>query len=100
MKKKYFHLITPLFLSMFMGTLNAQQNVGIGTSTPNASAQLDVSSTNKGALIPRMTTTQRKAISAPAAGLLVFDMDKKTIYMHDGIKWHPFLTTHHSPFTK
>lgn len=91
MKKKYFHLLVPVFISIMIGPLKAQQNVGIGTTTPNASAQLDVSSTNKGALIPRMTTTQRKAISAPAAGLLVFDMDKKTIYMFDGSKWHPFL---------
>ena len=48
------------------------QNVGVGTSTPAASAQLDVSSTTKGFLPPRMTTAQRIAIAAPAEGLLVY----------------------------
>ena len=47
-----------LFQNQFM---LAQQNVGIGTTTPNASALLDVSSTTKGILIPRMTGAQRLA---------------------------------------
>ena len=45
--------------------------VGIGTTTPNASAILDVESTTKGLLIPRMTNTEAAAI-APAAGLLIY----------------------------
>lgn len=48
------------------------QNVGIGTTTPNASAQLDVTSTSKGVLIPRMTGAQRNAIVSPVAGLLIY----------------------------
>ncbi len=47
------------------------QSVGIGTTTPNTSAQLDITSTNKGMLIPRMTGAQRIAIPAPAVGLMV-----------------------------
>lgn len=50
-------------------------SVGIGTATPNASAALDVSSTAKGMLVPRMTSAQRTAISSPAQGLLVFQTD-------------------------
>jgi hypothetical protein len=49
------------------------RNVGIGTTSPNASALLDVSSTTKGFLPPRLTTTQKNAISSPAAGLVVYD---------------------------
>lgn len=48
-------------------------NVGIGTTTPNASAVLDASSTSKGFLPPRMTTVQRDAIASPAAGLVIFN---------------------------
>ena len=46
--------------------------VGIGTSTPAASAALDISSTNKGVLLPNMTSAQMNAIASPATGLLVF----------------------------
>ena len=47
--------------------------VGIGTNSPNASAILDLSSTSKGILVPRMTTTERNAISSPSEGLLIFN---------------------------
>lgn len=51
------------------------QNVGIGTSTPNSSAQLDISSSSKGFLPPRMTFAQRNGIQNPATGLVVFCTD-------------------------
>lgn len=49
------------------------QNVGIGTGSPHASAQLEVSSGGKGLLIPRMTTAAISSITNPAKGLLVYD---------------------------
>jgi hypothetical protein len=49
------------------------QSVGIGTATPNPSAVLDVTSTTRGVLLPRLTTVQRNAIAAPAQGLLIFN---------------------------
>lgn len=73
--------------------VNAQQNVGIGTSNPAATAKLDVSSTSQGMLLPRMTSAQREAISFPAVGLLVYDTDKGTLAMFDGIKWRFFYST-------
>lgn len=78
------------FAFLFAYALQAQ-NVGIGTTTPDASAALDVSSTTQGTLITRMTTAQRRSITSPAPGLLVYDLDKKTIYMWNGHDWLPFL---------
>lgn len=49
--------------------------VGIGTPTPNASAQLDVNSTTKGFLPPRMTQVQRQNINSPTDGLMVYQID-------------------------
>lgn len=53
----------------------SQNNVGIGTNTPDASALLDLSTNNKGILIPRLSSAQRIAIVTPANGLMVFDTD-------------------------
>ncbi len=65
-----------LFQNQFM---LAQQNVGIGTTTPNASALLDVSSTTKGILIPRMTGAQRLAIPSPSIGLMVIQTNTEAV---------------------
>lgn len=63
------------------------QNVGIGTTTPDTSAQLDVSSTNKGFLPPRMTIAQRSAIPSPVAGLIIWCMDCNQLQVYDGSVW-------------
>lgn len=68
------------------------QGVGIGTNTPAPSAILEVKSNSQGLLISRLTTSQRKAIVSPAVGLLVYDLDKNTLYMFDGFSWLPFAT--------
>ncbi|MEQ1734182.1 MAG: tail fiber protein [Bacteroidia bacterium] len=62
-------------------------NVGINTTAPATSAQLDVTSTTAGFAMPRMTSVQRKAIVAPIAGLQVYDLTLKGVYIHDGTKW-------------
>jgi hypothetical protein len=54
-------------------TVTGGGQVGISQTSPNASAQLDVTSTTRGFLPPRMTTTQRDAISSPAAGLVIYN---------------------------
>jgi hypothetical protein len=69
------------------------QAVGIGTNTPNNSAALDISSSNKGLLMPRMSSAQRKLIASPAPGLFVFDTDKNCFFMFDGAKWQAIVFT-------
>jgi Protein of unknown function (DUF1566) len=64
-----------LLLSFLFFSISLQAQTGIGTTTPAASALLDVSSTTKGFLPPRMTGTQRNAIANPANGLVVFCID-------------------------
>lgn len=56
-------------------------------STANSSALLDVKSTTKGILIPRLSTPQRAAIASPAKGLLVYDSTAKNFYFFDGSNW-------------
>jgi hypothetical protein len=63
------------------------QNVGIGTPTPNASAMLDISSNNKGLLMPRMSSAQRNAIVAPAKGLMAFDSSQNSFWYYNGSGW-------------
>lgn len=65
-----------VFLSFVVSLLfllpSQAQTVGIGTTTPHASAQLDISSSSKGFLPPRMTGAQRDAIVNPPAGLMIW----------------------------
>jgi hypothetical protein len=63
-------------------------NVGIGTTSPDADAILDVSSTTRGFLPPRMTTTQRDAIAAPVpAGLMVYNSTTNKLNFYNGTAW-------------
>ncbi|MGE3757861.1 MAG: beta strand repeat-containing protein, partial [Pseudobdellovibrionaceae bacterium] len=62
-------------------------NVGIGNISPAATAILDITSTTKGLLIPRMTEAQRDAISSPATGLQVYNTDDNRINFYNGSAW-------------
>ena len=54
-----------LFIAfLLLYCIKGEAQVGVGTTTPNSSAQLDITSTSKGVLIPRMTAAQREAIPA------------------------------------
>ena len=68
-------------------------NVGIGTTSPAASALLDVASTSKGVLLPRMSTTQINAISSPAEGLTVYNTVLSTLCFFNGISWQKVTST-------
>lgn len=77
--------LTLTFLCALMLNLNAQ--VGIGTTSPDSSSILDVSSTNRGFLPPRLTTAERQSIPSPADGLLVYDTDKEMIFVFTQTMW-------------
>lgn len=70
-------------------TIQAQR-IGIGTSTPDTSAILDISANNGGILIPRMTTAQRDQIYEPATGLMVFVTDPGAFWFFNGSSWTTF----------
>jgi len=72
--------------------LDSGATVGIGTPTPAASAKLDITSTTKGFLSPRMTTTQREAISTPATGLKIYNTTTNKYEIFTGTVWKIFLT--------
>lgn len=59
----------------------------IGTTSPNASAKVQIDSTTQGFLPPRMTTTQKNAIATPAQGLMVFDTTLVKLCVYSGTAW-------------
>ena len=70
------YIVIFFFLFLSAGTY---AQTGIGTTTPDASAQLEVSSTSKGFLPPRMTEEQRDAIVSPAIGLVIYNTTANTL---------------------
>ncbi|MBO9616186.1 MAG: hypothetical protein J7619_26060 [Dyadobacter sp.] len=87
---KHGRVLLAAFLTLF--TFIASAQVGIGTISPDGSAQLDVQSTTKGALIPRMLDSDRTAITSPATGLLVYQTNGAAgFYYFDGTNWQPLM---------
>jgi hypothetical protein len=80
---------------LVLGSINSQSpnlntRTGIGTSNPNISAALDITSTEKGLLIPRMSQLQRDAITSPATGLMIYQTNNTPgFYYHNGSSWTP-----------
>jgi uncharacterized protein (TIGR02145 family) len=68
-------------------TLSAQVGINEDASTPDSSAMLDVKSTNKGLLPPRMTEAQREAIANPTAGLIIYCTDCIEMQMYNDTAW-------------
>ena len=87
--------LSALFLFAFSCSICAQTNTfpatgsaGIGTTTPNASSILDMTSTTQGMLVPRMTKAQRDAIVSPAAGLMIYQTNLTPgFYYYSGTAW-------------
>jgi hypothetical protein len=79
-----------IFTLLVAVVLNASTyaQVGIGTTEPNTSAALDITSTTKGLLIPRMLAGDRTAIDTPATGLMVYQTDGTVgFYYYNGSSW-------------
>jgi hypothetical protein len=91
MKRNIYTLV--LLCSIFgFSTTFAQKNVGIGTTSPDNSAVLDINSSDKGLLIPRMSLQQRNAINNPADGLMVYQTGEQGgFYFFEGKtnEWKP-----------
>ncbi|MEZ4755605.1 MAG: hypothetical protein R2817_02125 [Flavobacteriales bacterium] len=77
------------FVLLLAPTLGAAQGVGINIATPDASALLDLSSTGKGLLIPRMNTIERDAIPVPALSLMIFNTSAARFEYFNGSAWVP-----------
>lgn len=86
--KNILFVILAAGLLFFSRESQAQNNnVGIGTTTPVSSAMLDVTSTTKGVLVPRVTTSQMNAISSPANGLMVYNTDSSCFFFYKSLTW-------------
>ena len=87
MKTKFYSLFALLSLSIGAWA----QGVGINETgaTPDASAILDVSSSNKVFLPPRMTSSQRNAISNPATGAMIYNTSLACLQVNDGTPASP-----------
>jgi uncharacterized protein (TIGR02145 family) len=85
-----------LFLSFLLITTvvtNAQVGIGVSTANVKPSAQLEVLSTNKGFLPPRMSTTQRDSINNPATGLMLFNTTTNSLEYKSSTGWVSLTTT-------
>ena len=77
--KHFFTLLAAVLI-----TASTYAQVGLGTINPDGSAALDITSTTKGLLPPRMTTAERDAISSAAKGLIVFNTTLNTLQINEG----------------
>ncbi|MBC7935750.1 MAG: tail fiber domain-containing protein [Rhizobacter sp.] len=83
-------IILSLVLLVITRSVGFSQSVGIGTTTPDASAVLELKTTTKGFLPPRMTGSERGLIPSPKIGLLVYQTDGAAgLYVYNGASWAP-----------
>ena len=97
--KKIFLLVKTIIV---FSAAFAQQGVAINTdgTVPDNSAMLDIKSTTKGILVPRMTASQRTAIVSPAMGLLIYQTDGTAgFYFFNGSTWAPLSTAAQGPLS-
>jgi len=76
-----------VLLLLITSSLFAQVSINTDNTPPNNAAMLDVKSTNKGFLPPRMDLDQISLIPSPVAGLLVYNTNGNCFVYHDGTSW-------------
>jgi len=84
--KRNFFLALSLVLT-FCYTNSSAQSLGLNNATPHPSSILDLTATNRGLLIPRMTTIQRNAIRLPATSLVVYNITTNQFNFYNGSYW-------------
>ena len=78
-------------LAAVLLTATTYAQIGINNETPDASAALDITSTTGGLLVPRMTETQRDAITSAATGLMIYQTDGTVgFYYYNGSSWEGY----------
>lgn len=96
----FFYLL--IIVLLFINTTYAQISINADGNNPDESAMLDISSTDKGLLIPRMSTAERDAIANPAQGLLIYNTDDACFNYYAGTAWYKDcgrdLTTDGTPY--
>ncbi len=93
--KKLFLLLTGIFFLTCSGIVNAQVAINATGDAADGSAMLDVSSTGKGLLVPRVTSAQMNSFSSKSDGLLVYNTDQECFYYYStsDLNWHSFVVS-------
>ena len=92
MRNPQYYLIPVLFFCI-TNTVTAQLKVGNNPTTIGTSSLLELESTTKGLVLPRMTTTQVNAIAVPVKGMQVFNIDSNCISTYNGAAWQLHCST-------
>jgi trimeric autotransporter adhesin len=100
MKTIALYIVSCFLIVMLLPAIGFTQSLSINTdgSTAHNSAMLDIKSTSKGLLIPRLTTVQKLAIATPAEGLKVYDTNTKTFWFYNGTAWTEMAVTSTTSF--
>ena len=69
------------------GSITTSGSFGVGTASPAANSALDITSTSKGLLLPRLTSTQRDAINSPPSGLMIYNITTSAFQCYANGSW-------------
>ena len=85
--KKHLYILLVFLCPLFVNTVNSQVLISTTTGVPDNTSMLEVKSTTKGFLPPRMTEAQRDAINNPTAGLIIYCSDCLEMQMYNDTAW-------------
>jgi type VI protein secretion system component Hcp len=75
-----------IIITLLFAAQAASAQVGIGTTNPSSNSVLDLTSPNKGLMLPRLSDTT--SVSSPSAGLMIYDQNAQSPAFHNGSKWN------------